>query len=113
MMQIAPSARRLRTWLESINRNQKWLSKVLGTTQPTVYRWVTGEFRPEAHFRRAIQHLSEGDVPFDGWFYPEELAIVQLYKDKRNRERAFGEARRPPENERPGDAHEKKGRQQD
>lgn len=91
MMMVAASAGKLRDWLDKgrPDRSQDWLARVLGVSQPTVYRWVTGEFRPDTHFRWAIHYLSEGKVSFDGWFFPDEKKLAYLFRTKRARDRVF------------------------
>jgi transcriptional regulator with XRE-family HTH domain len=94
MMHVVSSAKSLRLWLTTEGLSQEWLANSLGTTQPTVYRWVTGEFRPDIHFRRAIACLSKGEVPLDGWFHPEELQIATMYEDEEKRREALDSATR-------------------
>lgn len=79
-----PALKRMAEWL-SAPRSQGWLAQTLGVSRPTVYRWVTGEHAPDAHYRRAIHDLSKAFVHFDDWYTDEQLAAA--YKWSRTRKR--------------------------
>lgn len=110
-MHVAPSARLLRKWLDEKNLTIDWLAKALGTSQSTVYRWTTAEFRPEAHFRMAIESLTQAAVPFDGWFLSEELELARLYDDEKMRRRALRQGNPAAEHDEGTDPHEQEGLQ--
>jgi len=83
----------LRDWLVSgrkFGRSQKWLAETLGVKQPTVYRWLSGENRPDTTYRLAIQYLTKGKVKLRAWFYPKETRVAYKFKKEENRKAVGG-----------------------
>ena len=92
-MQPPPACRQLKDWLlagRKFGRSQKWLAKALDTSQPTVYRWLSGENRPDLTYRIAIYHLTKHAVRISAWFYPKEMEIAHRFKTKEARKAAGG-----------------------
>jgi hypothetical protein len=79
----------LTNWLFDKKVSQAKLARLLKVTQPTVYRWSTGETRPEAHLRIAIQYLSDNKIPQESWMYEHEMELAYKYRKKTDRERAL------------------------
>jgi len=83
----------LKDWLvagKKHGRSQQWLARLLGTSQPTVFRWITGENRPDVHFRFALQYLTKGKIKMADWFYEEERKLAFWFRSEKNRKAAGG-----------------------
>ena len=81
-----PAVIRLRSWLVG-EKTQSWLSRRLGVSRPTVYRWWQGENAPDPVRRRQIHDLSAGEVAVDDWYTDDELR--EAYKFSRTAKRRF------------------------
>jgi hypothetical protein len=68
---ITPAAKALKKWIAA-NSSQTAVANALGVRQPSVFAWLKGSARPEAHLRGAIQELT-GINPAD-WELKEERA---------------------------------------
>jgi len=44
--------------------------------EPTVYRWLSGDRVPEAHFRMAIERVTEGAVLLPDWLTEAQVRMV-------------------------------------
>jgi hypothetical protein len=66
-----PAAKALKKWIAA-NSSQTAVATALGVKQPSVFAWLSGQARPSAHLRGAIQELT-GIDPAD-WEKREERA---------------------------------------
>lgn len=89
-----PALPKIKQWLSQPGCSQGWLSEQLGVSRPTVYRWVTGEHAPDAHYRRAIYDLSKHAVHFDDWYTDEQLKMAYRFSHTRKRRLASRAAQR-------------------
>ena len=78
-----PALQAMASWLAP-PLSQAWLAEKLGVSRPTVYRWCAGEHVPDPHYRRAIDDLSKGVVPFDHWYTDEQLAMAYAFSRAKN-----------------------------
>ena len=56
-----------RAWLQEDGRKSTWLAAQLGVDPTLVSHWLAGRRRPAPEQAQAIQRLSDGVVPADGW----------------------------------------------
>jgi hypothetical protein len=87
------ACRALKDWLlkgRKYGRNQRWLADTLGVKQPTVYRWISGENRPDTTYRLAIKYLTKGKVKVSMWFYPNEKQIAYGFRSEARRKEVGG-----------------------
>lgn len=57
-------------WLGGDGRSQAKIAKALDVSQPSVHAWVRGAYRPEQHYRQALEALT--GIPASDWELPEE-----------------------------------------
>jgi antitoxin component HigA of HigAB toxin-antitoxin module len=57
----------LETWLDQSGRKKGWLAKTIGSHPASISRWMNGSIRPNRSTREAIERLTDGDVPANGW----------------------------------------------
>ena len=57
----------LKAWLDEPGRTQKSLAERIGTTQPSLHRYATGERFPERELAQRIHDATEGGVPISIW----------------------------------------------
>lgn len=58
---------KLQQWLDEHQRTQVWLAEQLGTRQAAVSRWLTCGRKPNLRNAIAIEQLTGGQVPANGW----------------------------------------------
>lgn len=70
-----PARDRLVDALKKPGRSQSWLAERLGLKQPSVWSWVHGHTRPEAHLREALKNVLGIDP--DLWMTKDERRLVE------------------------------------
>jgi hypothetical protein len=68
-------------WLDTIkreepSRDQTWVAKLVGVTQPTISQWKSGMKRPEPHQRKILWEVA--GIPESAWLSPEEQEAIRL-----------------------------------
>lgn len=45
--------------------------------RPLRWRWLNGSRRPDLLSSQVLEELSDGEVPMNGWYTPEEIAAYR------------------------------------
>lgn len=73
-MTQAQARKALKRALRAQGRSQVWLAGLLGVGQPAVSGWVSGRYRPDHQFRRALDRLL--GIPADAWMTAAERRVL-------------------------------------
>jgi hypothetical protein len=65
----------LKAWLEGPDRSQAALAEAIGSTQPSIHRYATGERFPERNIAERIDLATAGDVAMALW---QRVALARI-----------------------------------
>ena len=72
-------------WLDRIkaedpDRDQTWVAKLVGVTQPTISQWKSGMKRPESYQRKILWEVA--GIPEPAWLSLEEQEAIRLARER-------------------------------
>lgn len=69
-MHESPARAKLVEWIAVDGHSQAQIARALAVSQPSVHAWVRGAYRPEQHYRQALEALT--GIPAADWELEEE-----------------------------------------